>query len=142
MVDAGADELNADGSGSLHPRTLADAVLTRGVAAAIAYAINHPGVVADLWSEDYNALMDVFQDFIPLELIHHSQWWSCHYLSNGRRCNGCVEIAMAPPCDGFAAVDRLLTSARHRLLDHAPDCSVRSGSTFEGLRVCESLNFL
>lgn len=141
MVDESGDDRQGDGSQNRHPRTLEEAVLTKGVVAAIAYAINHPGVVVDLGSEDYNALMDVFQDFLPLALIDHSQWWPCHYLSNGHRCNGCLEIAKAPPCDGPYAVDRLLTSARNRILEHAPDCSVRSGSTFEGLRVCESLNF-
>jgi hypothetical protein len=130
-----------DGSQNKHPRTLAEAVFTKGVVDAIAYAINHPGVVADLGSDEYNHLMDVFQDFIPQELIDHNQWWSCHYLSNGRKCNGCLEIAKTPPCDEPEEVAHLLTNAQCMISHHAADCSVRNGSTFEGLMVCESLNF-
>jgi hypothetical protein len=129
-----------DGSQNKHPRTLEEATLTKGVVDAIAYAINHPGVVADLGSEEYNHLMDMFQDFIPQELIDHNQWWSCHYLSNGHKCSKCHEIAQVSPSDEPDAAANLYATLRNLISGHADACSLHNGCTFEGLIVCLTLN--
>jgi len=129
----------SNGKQNKHPKTLEQAVLTKGVIGAIAYAVNHPGTVADLGSDEYHQLMDMFQDWVPFKLIDHNQWWSCHYLSSGRRCSKCFEIARLSPCDGQDEVRHLQARVRNMILGHADDCSVRNGCTFEGLMVCLTL---
>ncbi len=121
------------------PQNLQDAVFTKGVAQAIAYALNHPGVVASLGSDEYCDLMTLFQDYIPQHLIDPTQWWSCHYLYSGRTCSKCLEIAHLSPCDEPAQAHHLLTIVQNMSSGHAADCSVRSGLFLRGLYVSETL---
>ena len=86
-----------------HPSTLEEAVLTKGVAMAIAYAAWHPEVVGGEATEEYLEIMDAFQDWMPARLIPENLWWSGHSWSSGRKCNVCHrdghEVAQ---CDAHA----------------------------------------
>ncbi len=72
-----------------HPRTLEEAMLTRGVALALAYAAWHPEIVGGAGSGEYLEIMDAFQDWMPFTLIPENLWWPGHSWSSGRKCNVC-----------------------------------------------------
>lgn len=63
-----------DGSRSenKHPQTLNEAVLTRGVIDAIAYAANHPGVVCEFGSDEYTG-----HDWVPCLTTDTIMGWCC-----------------------------------------------------------------
>jgi hypothetical protein len=130
------------GNPNKHPETLEEDVLTKGVIEAIAYAINHPGVVAEVGSDEYNHLMDMFQDWIPPELIDHSQWWIGHYWSSGHKCIECQEMVRLFRCDGLTLDQRLKEAASHNPLLLVPGCNGRNKSSFDGVKICLSLNDL
>lgn len=119
---------------------LSDAVLTPGVIAAIAYAVNHPGVVVERDSAEYSDLMDMFQDWIPFELIDCNQWWFGHYWSSGHSCKKCQEIVHLFRYGVPGQDQRLEAIYQSMTSDHAPDCNARNVSTFDGLRVCLSFH--
>jgi hypothetical protein len=123
-----------------HPDNIENALLTPGGIAAIAYAINHPGIVGVPGTDEYNNLMDLFQDWIPYELIDCSQWWIGHYWSSGHRCNECRQLVELFRCDELTPDQRLQAASLRSVSDHAPDCSARKISSFEGVRVCLSFH--
>ena len=131
---------SAELSLSRHPQALFEAVLTKGVIDAIAYAINHPGVVADIGCDEYSHLMDAFQDWIPRALIDHNQWWIGHYWSSARTCSECRELVHLFRDDALTPDQRLMAAGQRNFLDHGADCSARKASSFSGVRVCLSLN--
>ena len=121
------------------PKTLEEAVRTKGVIDAIAYAVNHPGVVAGIGTDEYNDLMNLFQDWIPHELIDCNQWWICHYWSSGHTCSKCRELVQLFQCDEQEWDQRLKVAIQSMTSGHAPFCSVRSTCSFEGLKVSLTL---
>ena len=130
--------MDVSGLENKHHRTLSEAVLTRGVVDAITYAVNHPGVVYEFGSDEYSHLMDMFQDWIPHELINHNQWWIGHYWSSGHKCNECQQLVSLFRCDELTVDQRLEAASQRNFLDHAPCCSARKISSFDGVRVCLS----
>lgn len=133
--------IDPTGQSNPHPKTLEEAVLTRGVVDAITYAINHRGVVAEVGSDEYAQLMDFYQDWIPRELIDCNQWWLGHYWSSGHTCSKCHEVVNWFRCGVQDLDQRLLEAAQSMTSGHAPDCSARNVTSFDGVKVCLSLNY-
>lgn len=122
------------------PKTLEQAVRTKGVIDAIAYAVNHPGVVADTGTDEYSDLMNLFQDWIPHQLIDCNQWWIGHYWSSGHTCSKCRELVQLFRCDERELDQRLEVAIQSMTSGHAPYCNVRSTCSFEGVKICLTLN--
>lgn len=108
-----------------HPKTLVEAVLTKGVIDAISYAVNNPGVVCNEGSAEFNHLMDMFQDWIPHALIDHSQWWICHYWSSGHTCSECQRLVSLFQYGEHTDGRRLRAECLSKISDHALSCSWR-----------------
>lgn len=142
MIDESELELETmnDYEKEMIPKTLEEAVRTKGVIDAIAYAINHPGVVADVGTDEYNDLLNLFQDWIPFELIDCNQWWLGHYWSSGHTCSKCRELVHWFRCDEQGLDQRLEEAIRNMTSGHAPGCNVRNTCTFDGVKICLALN--
>lgn len=113
--------------------------LIPGIAAALAYAANNPGVIADKGTPLYASVMDAFQD-IDHSVLHCSQWWICHYWTSGRTCSKCLEVVLQ-----FHSDEPIPDQSREAIFQsistgHDPACSFDSECTYDGLRVCLALN--
>lgn len=111
------------------------AMLSEGVVKSITYAANNPHIF-DGDMDSYHDVMDVFQDHIPYELIDCNQWWFSHYLSSGRKCNKCLEIAHLFPCDEQVSDRHFESMTQNMILGHDPSCSAHNVHSFVGLKVC------
>ena len=113
--------------------------LLGGVVASLAYAANNPGVVAELGTPLYASIMDTFQA-LDHSIVPCSQWWISHYWSSGRTCNRCREVVDLFPRDVPMTVRHFEAITRNISIHHDPACSFHSECTYQGLRVCLTLN--
>lgn len=113
--------------------------LLRGVVASLAHAANNPGVVAELGTPLYGCIMDTFQA-LDHSIVPCSQWWISHYWSSGRTCNRCREVVDLFPHGAPMTAQRFEAITRNIATHHDPSCSFHSECTYQGLRVCLTLN--
>ncbi|HSX49916.1 MAG TPA: hypothetical protein VLF09_03100 [Cellvibrio sp.] len=113
--------------------------LMGGLVASLAYAANNPGAVAELGTPLYASIMDTFQA-LDHSIVPCSQWWISHYWSSGHKCSKCREVADLFPRGEPMTAQRFEAITQNIATHHDPSCSFHSECTYQGLRVCLTLN--